>query len=196
MISKFVLFDIFQLVLGIFILFTVLFQDYYLGKTTANYCSLNYYSYFTIWSNLAVSVFLIVSSFNLFNTKLLDFLRGGATLYILVTGMVFIILLKGQNDLFLSWVNIVLHYAVPLIMVAYLFFKPIQHVSFSQSLVWLSLLVLYLIYTLIRGSRTSWYPYDFINLSTQGIKGVLLNSTLITFFILLIDWLVLLINRR
>lgn len=181
---------------GVFILLTVLFQNYYLLKINPNFSSINYYSYFTILSNILAGMVLILSASKLLDKDILTLISGSATLYTLITGLVFITILKGENDLFLNWVNITLHYIVPLVMLLNWFFVPHAQLTFQKSLVWIFFMILYLTYTLIRGAITKWYPYDFINPTLQGVSGVITYSIVITLLVLVLDIIILYIPKN
>jgi len=77
--------------------------------------------------------------------------------------------------------NIVVHYVVPIGMVlGWLLFGPRPRITASVlrwSLAWP---VAWLVYTLIRGEATSWYPYPFLDAATQGYGRVLLNAVAVT----------------
>ena len=120
----------------------------------------NFFSFFTIESNiLAAFVLLILGCAHLItpNRKLgatLEFIRGGATLYMTMTGVIYIILLSGyQQELqtTIPWVNAVLHYIMPVVMlVDWLIHPPAKAISYKKALWWLLYPVAYLLYSLIR----------------------------------------------
>jgi hypothetical protein len=126
----------------------------------------NFFSYFTILSNLAAAVWLLAGSQRLW------FLRGAVTLYMLMTGVIFAVLLAPIEDAVLTavpWDNIVLHYIMPVVLVADWFLVPPKsRVAFRHSLYWLAFPCIYVAYSLIRGSITGWYPYPFLNPDPYG----------------------------
>ena len=84
---------------------------------------LNFFSFFTIQSNIIAGVvLLIVGAGTLLNVKAnrqFAFIRGAATLYMVITGIVFALLLAGLAErlqLTVPWVNMVLHYLIPIVM--------------------------------------------------------------------------------
>jgi hypothetical protein len=142
----------------------------------------NLFSYFTIQSNILVligSVWLLVDPFLRGPRRL-----GGQTvrltglLGITITGLVYVVVLRplGHPTGIAAWVNAGLHYlAPPLAMVGWLLFGPRPRVSWR--VIWLSLIwpVAWVLYTLMRGAATGWYPYPFIDVDELGLPVVLRN---------------------
>jgi hypothetical protein len=107
----------------------------------------------------------------------LDTLRSAVTVYILVVGIGFSVLLSGMEGLTLTavpWDNMVLHYIIPAVaLVDFLIDRPKRALSFKKALMWLLFPVLYVTYALTRGAMTGWYPYPFLNPATNGYGSVL-----------------------
>jgi hypothetical protein len=69
----------------------------------------------------------------------------------------------------LPWVNIVLHYIMPVVMVVdWLVLPPKTTLSLQQTAYWLIYPLVYLVYTLVRGAAVGFYPYPFLNPATAG----------------------------
>lgn len=137
----------------------------------------NFFSFFTIETNLLVVVTLLLSALAVASGKhRVDALRSATTVYILVVGIGFALLLSGLDGLTLTalpWDNTVLHYIIPVaVLVDFLVDRPKRTRTFKKSLVWLSFPVVYVAYTLIRGEVTGWYPYPFLNPATHGYGSV------------------------
>ena len=141
----------------------------------------NFFSFFTILSNV-----LSVAMFALFGygaitkrfTSLSAYVfKGAVTLYMLMTGMIFAVLLAPIENAVLTavpWDNIVLHYIMPLaICVDWILLQPKVTIKFSHSLMWLSFPATYVIYSLVRGHFVHWYPYPFLNASVNGYAKIL-----------------------
>lgn len=136
----------------------------------------NFFSYFTIESNLlAVAMFVIVAfnySFNAGTIKKLYIFKGAVTLYMLMTGIIFAILLAPIENAALTavpWDNIVLHYIIPIaVFIDWICLQPKVAVSFKHSLLWVSFPAIYVVYSLIRGFYTGWYPYPFLDADRNG----------------------------
>ena len=80
----------------------------------------NFFSYFTVGSNLFAAVVLIAGGLAPTprgESMTFAMLRGAATLYLAITGIVFSLLLAGLEGVEFTavpWDNIVLHYLMPL----------------------------------------------------------------------------------
>lgn len=139
----------------------------------------NFFSFFTIESNiLAASVFAVTGAWYLRgkNADTLLLLRGAATLYMTVTGIVYVLLLAGLEQSLqtpIPWVNFVLHYLFPILAFADWFIdRPTRVVHFKESLWWLAFPAIYLVYSLARGPIVNWYPYPFLNPANGGYGAV------------------------
>lgn len=147
----------------------------------------NFFSFFTVESNiLAAAVLLTVGVGALASKKATPqfaFIRGAATLYMTITGIVFALLLSGlqaELQLTVPWINVVLHYIGPVvILVDWLLFPPKFRFTFRVALGWLVFPVAYLVYSLVRGSFVQWYPYPFINPIENGWPTVIMMSVVI-----------------
>lgn len=139
----------------------------------------NFFSYFTVQVNILVALTFILSAVVLASRKSyrwLDVLRTATTMYILVVGIGFAVLLSGLEDVVLTaapWDNTVLHYIIPLAAVIdFIVDRPRTKLRFVSSLPWLLYPTIYAAYSLIRGSVTGWYPYPFLDLSKSGVGSV------------------------
>jgi hypothetical protein len=159
----------------------------------ANFDTVNFFSYFTIESNIfAAFIFLVSALVMLAGSQLrnLNIWRGAATTYMTITGVVYALLLSGQAaavQVTLPWVNLVLHYIFPVVVLADWFIdRPSSPISYKKSLTWLVFPVAYLFYSLIRGPIINWYPYPFLNPGNGGYLKVFITSIGISIFSLLL----------
>jgi hypothetical protein len=142
---------------------------------------LNFFSFFTIQSNVLAAFILLIVGFGTLVKKKgspqFAFLRGAATLYMIMTGIIFALLLSGLQQALqttIPWVNTVLHYIMPVVMLLdWLLYPPAQRVRFKKALWWLVYPLAYLIYSWIRGAFTHWYPYPFLNPEANGWPAVI-----------------------
>lgn len=147
--------------------------------------TVNFFSYFTNLSNLFAAVILLAGGQLLYENKtsrVYDILRGASVLYMAVVGIVFSLLLRNTDlGTLIPWVNIVLHYVMPIIVVGYWFVSPPKsRINLKAAAYWLVLPVVYLVYSLIRGAALNWYPYPFLNPEKSGgYPGVALYCALI-----------------
>ncbi len=138
------------------------------------FSAVNFFSYFTNLSNLLAAAALLFGGWQLLSrrepTPATDLLRGEAAICMTVVGIVFAILLRDVDlGSLLPWVNAMLHYVMPLAMVAeWLRWPPRAKLGAQQLPLLLLLPVLYLVYTLARGAAVGWYPYPFLNPAIVG----------------------------
>lgn len=182
-----------RLFFGLLTLTAVAVQYVHLLRTIPNYNSLNFFSFFTIESNIFAGVMLIMTAFLIGKKKYIEGLqlwRGAATLYMTITGIVYALLLSGINvDTSIQWVNVVLHYILPVVMLAdWLLVRPRKPIAFRRALVWLVFPVVYLAYSLVRGAATGWYPYPFLNPGENGYAGIAVVGAGIMLAALALTW--------
>lgn len=143
------------------------------GKGVLN--PVSYFSYFTIDSNLIAAAILLVGAANAGRSSArLDLFRGGAVVYMSITGIVFTLLLSNTDvDTAIPWVNTVVHELMPLVILAdWLVTPPVTRLRLQDGLLWLSFPLVWIIYTLIRGSIVNLYPYPFLNPANGGYASV------------------------
>jgi hypothetical protein len=140
-------------------------------STKPGYSPADYFSYFTELSNLFAAGVLLFASLSVARTRtstLFQSLRGAAVLYMLTTGIVYAVLLSG-HAVSLPWVNTIVHRVMPVVLVLdWLADPPIAPPSPRQARWWLAFPVVYLLYTLLRGSIVHWYPYQFLDPRLSG----------------------------
>ena len=137
---------------------------------------LNFFSFFTIQSNILAAFILLIVGIGTLREKKgtpqFAFLRGAATLYMIMTGIIFALLLSGLQQALqttIPWVNVTLHYVMPIVMlIDWLLYPPRTTIEFKKALWWLLYPLAYLLYSWIRGAFIHWYPYPFLNPETNG----------------------------
>jgi hypothetical protein len=146
----------------------------------------NYLSYFTNLSNIFAGVVFLASGLYLLKGRKAsssdDIIRGAATVYMTITGIVYVTLLTGEDlGLLMIWVNIVTHIVMPIVVLAdWLYQPPLTRFTIKQALCWLVFPAVYLAYSLVRGHATGWYPYPFLNpAKVGGYEGVIMYSGII-----------------
>lgn len=156
----------------------------------------NFLSFFTIESNIIAAVLFVVSGLLTLKggeSTAVTIMRGAATLYMTVTGIVYISLLSGLEEslqMTLPWVNIVLHYIMPIaVLLDWFIDLPKRRMQFNRALVWLAFPALFLAYSLIRGEATGWYPYPFLDPANNGYEGVVVISIGILLGMVALTWL-------
>lgn len=156
----------------------------------------NFFSYFTILSNLFLAIVFILSALGIINQKYTDFLRGAATAYVVITGIGFIFLLGGNNDELIPWVNIVLHYISPIIAIFDWIYCPSMKLSFKKTVLWFLFLIAYLIYSLVRGAVVHWYPYPFLDSKIVGINGLVGYITGLLILSIILIWIIQKLSKK
>jgi hypothetical protein len=163
----------------------------------------NFFSFFTIESNILAIIMLLslgISYFIPSQQRERAVARGAVTLYMTMTGIIYILLLSG-NEMSLQttipWVNMVLHYILPVfVLVDWLLFPPKRRLTLTgEAWLWLLFPISYLIYSIIRGELTGWYPYPFINPLENGWPTVIVTSIIIAAAAKALAWMLALRTR-
>ncbi|CAN5195589.1 Pr6Pr family membrane protein [soil metagenome] len=162
------------------------------GVTNLPLSILNFFSFFTIESNVLAMVFCLIGAFLLVARRgtpdpaWFNGLRAGATTYMVVTGIVYNLLLRGielPQGTTVPWSNEVLHVVVPVWMLLDWLLVPGRAQLAWKSIVGVIVFpIVWVVYTLVRGpftpdelhGRSYWYPYPFLNpnLSQNGYLSV------------------------
>lgn len=142
----------------------------------------NFFSFFTIQANLlAVATLLLLAIVRRAErTPLYDGVRSGVVLYMAITGVVFALLLTGlQEELqtTIPWVDFVVHKLMPVVLVVDWLTDPPRHrLPLKVAAAWLSYIVAWFVYTLVRGASVDWYPYPFVDVDRHGYDGVFVRG--------------------
>jgi hypothetical protein len=151
-----------------------------------SFVAANFFSYFTIQSNLiAVAVFLVsVAWWRTTPSHAWELVRGASVVMMTVTLVVFALLLSNTDvDTALPWVNTIVHQVMPIaVIVDWLIDPPDRRISFLDSLRWVTYPLLWTAFTLIRGQSTGWYPYPFLDPADGGYGSVALYIVAILAF--------------
>lgn len=149
------------------------------GHYRGGAASLNVFSFFTVQSNVLVGVTSLLLAINLHRPNLLfRVLRLSGLVAITITGIVYHVALSGllELDTWGQTANQALHTAVPILaVVGWLIFGPRGCTSARIAKLSLVFPILWLAFTLIKGSVNNWYPYPFIDVATLGYLKVALN---------------------
>lgn len=161
----------------------------------------NFFSFFTIQSNIIGAAAVTIAALagpSARGTVWLSQLRGAATLYMAITGMIFSLLLSGADvQTPIPWVNSTLHYVFPLfIVIDWLVDRSVRALSFKQGLVFLVYPVAYGAYCLIRGPIVDWYPYPFLDPRDHGYPYVVVMMVFVAVVGLALAWLLCWTSRR
>jgi hypothetical protein len=147
--------------------------------------------YFTITTNLLVAIVftgIALGRESFAGSSLL----GGTTLYILLVGVIYNLLLHGLQELSggSAIANILLHMVTPILVpIFWLIFAKKGELTRRDPLLWAIYPLAYLFYALIRGEVTHRYPYPFMNVNELGVGRTSVNALLIAVAFLVASWL-------
>lgn len=150
--------------------------------------TVNFFSFFTILSNIVAALVLTWAALSFWAGRSgarresgpLAFALACATAYMVVTGIVYNLLLRGialEPGATLGWSNEILHVAGPVFMLVDLFVGPSR-----RALPWKAVLgvlvfpLAWVMYTMLRGPQITnprngdpwWYPYPFLDPHSFG----------------------------
>ncbi|MGW2665233.1 Pr6Pr family membrane protein [Nocardia tengchongensis] len=135
-----------------------------------NYSYANFFSYFTIQSNILGLIVLVVGGLKDPAGRRWQVLRGAATLYLTITLIIYAVLLADIDvQLTERWINDTLHRVIPIVLIAdWLLVASGIKPTVKLVLGWLIYPLAYGAYTLVRGPFADWYPYPFMDPREQG----------------------------
>ncbi|MFQ6397336.1 Pr6Pr family membrane protein [Nocardia sp. KC 131] len=142
----------------------------------------DYFSYFTIQSNVLGVIVLLIGAVRDPRDRRWQAVRGATTLYLLITGVVYAVLLA-KVDVMLTdkWINDVLHRILPAVVVLDWILVPVA-LGITRKLIgtWLIYPAVYGVYTLIRGPIVDWYPYPFLDPRQQGYVSLIIGLVILS----------------
>ncbi|HEY2401754.1 MAG TPA: Pr6Pr family membrane protein [Steroidobacteraceae bacterium] len=160
---------------------------------------INFFSYFTILSNLISAVVLLITAGPRTPSRHLQSIRALSTINMAVVGIVFALLLRNEDlGSLRPWINFVLHYLMPCaVVVDWLLRPPTIRLRLRNLPALLVFPTAYLAYTLVRGRATGWFPYPFLNpQNVGGYAGVAAYAACITVLFVLVGWAVMIIPSQ
>jgi|SRR5579872_533086 len=141
--------------------------------------AVNYFSFFTILSNIGAFVVLLSGAYPSAVTRhpAWEYARGAVTVYMVITGIVYNLLLAQYAVEVPAWVNDLEHRILPIAMMMdwVLFPPPAGWIKKARAMWWLVFPVVYLIYSEVRGAHVHWYPYPFLDPHLHGVVRLVLN---------------------
>jgi hypothetical protein len=142
---------------------------------------INYFSYFTIETNLLVALVLTIfcarPQAEQFLTR--PSVTSALVVYIIIVGAVYAVLLRNlwhpQGVRLLA--DVVLHDAIPFLYPLYwLAFLPKGSLRWTDPVMWLVYPVLYFLYSMLRGAAFGTYLYPFFDVAQLGFARVSMNG--------------------
>ena len=171
-----------------------------------------HFSYYTNFSNLLCIIFfsfyIIMTLFNK-NIKKIGKLKGGVTIAIMITAIVYNFILRpfmtdmeGVMDLN-SIGNYIVHIIAPIMVIFdYILFDKKGLYEGVDPFIWVLIPFAYFIFIIIRASlgktftyTASKYPYFFIDIDAFGLPQVILNVFLMILVIILLGYIYLGIDK-
>lgn len=152
--------------------------------------------FFTVITNLIVAVAMTLEAIG---KRLPPFVLGGATLSILLVGVVYMTLLRGVVELSggALLADTLLHKAAPVAMTLWwLFFAPRGRLKSGAPLWWAGYPLLYFAYAVARGKAGDRYPYPFMDVGKLGWPQTLINAGGIAMAFLLAGFLLVWFDSR
>lgn len=140
------------------------------GLEHRGFSATDYFSYFTELSNLFAAAMFLYGAVRPAGTRsrTVELLRGAAVVYMLTTGIVYAVLLSGQ-DVTYPWVNTIVHRMMPVaVALDWVIDPPRVRLRVRETILWLSFPLVYVAYTLTRGVIVNWYPYFFVDPNRHG----------------------------
>jgi len=153
---------------------------------------IRFFSFFTILTNIVVAAYLTGVAFQ--KQDKAGWQRSSTAtaiaVYILVVGFVYNAVLRqlwapvGMQKL----VDELLHVVVPLLYFVYWvkFVSPVL-LPWRKAITWLLYPLVYLVFVLIRGSVSNYYPYPFLDAFNHGYEKVMISSAAMLLLFLLLS---------
>lgn len=162
-----------------------------------------FFSFFTISTNGLVALFFTATLLKFTKQPFVMFLGNGAitaiSSFILVVGLIYQVVLRN------TWepkglqlvVDESLHTLIPLYFFIYWFlFVKMKDLDFGAVFRWLLYPLFYILFILLRGSYSGFYPYPFVRIPEIGFRQVFINSILIFAMMLFLSIVLVLIGRK
>ena len=163
----------------------------------------NTFSFFTVQSNTLVLLWITLAvAFHNKDQKpflLNPAIHGAIMLYISIVFLVFTIILAPSYHPtgFEAVYNILAHYIIPIaFFIDWIITGNDVEYEWKNVIYWLIYPFFYLVYTLIRGYFTGWYPYFFLDPNFSSIGFFIIALAGVSFFCLFVTCIFILLNRR
>ena len=153
-----------------------------------------FFGCFTIDTNILCALFLTFIALQS-NSRLGRFFRKATTataltVYITIVGITYNILLRntwnpqGMQKI----VDELLHSVIPVYFILFWFiFVHSQDLKWKNAFPWLIYPILYIVYAIILGGITKFYPYPFVDVNELGYAKALTNSLIVLVLIFLLS---------
>ena len=171
-------------------------------QTGVGELTLNFFSYFTILSNIMVALALtapaVAPNSRPGRWAQSEGVRAAVAMYIVVVGVTYHFLLAGIWDP-QGWsllANNLLHYVMPVVFVIdWLAFTPKGRLRWVDPAKWLVVVLVYGGWTLLHGKLSGWWPYWFVDVDTLGLSKAMVYFAGLLVFFLIVGLVVVAIDR-
>ena len=162
--------------------------------TSIGEATVRFFSFFTILTNILVAVYFTYQAMKRKSTaqNLLD--KPGSltaiTIYITIVGLVYQVALRHIWDPtgLQRVVDELLHTIIPpCVLVFWYLYENKSALTWAQIPKWLIYPLVYLIFILIRGGASGFYPYPFMDVATLGLQTVLINAIVLILMFMVIS---------
>ena len=135
------------------------------------------YRYYTMQTNLFVAIWLTLAIIFHFKpdklAKIKGTIKGGLTIYIFITFVIFAIMLSDDynpDKIISIFTNITSHYVIPILFfIDWMFTEKTVQYKWRNLGFWLIYPFLYLILSIVHGTITGKYLYPFLDIPTMGL---------------------------
>lgn len=176
----------------------------YPACTNNNISGYNYFSYFTVISNLFCILWLIAYAISIVfkSNKLMNFISRpylvlSLTVYIFLTGFIynglivwFIDYYPWKSHFLFNISDIFNHLLMPMLITVLWCFMPREKMDYKKSYVVLTFPLIYGIVTMFRGIYIKWYPYPFLD--TNYLEDLYSSYLILPVFVIFIALIMLL----
>ena len=170
--------------------------------SSASELTLNFFSYFTILSNILVALALtapvVAPNSRLGRWSASEGVRAAVAMYFAVVGLTYHFLLADVWDPqgWLLVANTLLHYVIPLAFVIdWLAFTPKGRLRWVDPTKWLVPVLIYGAWTLLHGKLSGWWPYWFVDVDKLGLGRTMVYFAGLLVFFLIVGLIVVAIDR-
>jgi len=152
-----------------------------------------FFSYFTIDTNILVALCFAFIFFGKSSRVGIFFSKASTitalTVYITIVGIVYNTILRPQwkPEGMQKIVDELLHSVIPLYFILFWIFIRTRGLEWKHAFSWLIYPVVYMLYALLLGAITKFYPYIFVDVNRHGYAKAFSNAALVLFAILILS---------
>jgi hypothetical protein len=161
------------------------------------------YKYYTMQTNLFVAIWLTIAL--IFNykpdklKKIKGVIKGGITIYITITFIVFAIMLSSlynPTETIERFTNIATHYIIPIaFLLDWVFTEKTINYKWLNLVFWIIYPILYLVLAIIHGTITGDYLYPFLDVVDLGYGYFFLSVLILLAAFIFLGILLILVNK-